>query len=63
MEGFLAENLTEEAIEEEMQKFCGFVGPLQTICTDLISLLPQAVTNPRNVIDSRLTFINLDLAH
>jgi len=43
VEGFLAENLTEEAIEAELMKFCSFAGPLQGMCNDLVSLLPQAI--------------------
>jgi len=44
VEGFMAENLTEEAIEAEMIKFCSYVGPLQGVCHDLVSLLPQAIS-------------------
>jgi len=39
----LAENLTEEAIEQQLNRFCSYFGPVQTACTDLVGMLPQAV--------------------
>jgi len=43
VEGFMAENLTVDAIEAELIQFCSYTGPLQGMCHDLVSKLPQAI--------------------
>jgi len=43
VEGFLAENLTVEAIEFEMTKFCSFMGLIQDMCDSLVQQLPAVI--------------------